>query len=105
MKDTDSSSSLSSLILGVAIGAAITYLFTNKEGKKIRGFLLEEGTKLLDEISEKAQEVQEKVESGQAKEELSQKIENIKEEVPQHIDKLQKKGRHFFFHKPHPTES
>lgn len=115
MKDTNSSSSLSSLILGAAIGAALTYLFTNKEGKKIREFLLEEGSKLVDEISEKTQEVEEKFEKSQIKQDLEEKIESPKEEipqieemieeVPQHINKLQKKGRHFFFQKPRSNES
>lgn len=105
----------SSVLLGAAIGATITYLFANKEGQKVRDQLLKEGTRLLDEVADKVQEMQEKVESGKVQEQLSEKIEDVKksvgeieqivEEVPGHIERIQKKGRRFFFRKPHPAES
>ena len=105
-----SGSGVPSLILGVAVGAAITYLLTNKEGQKIRDTLLKEGTKLLDEITKTAQDVSQSLQYNNVKEELSERIEEVKksveqiesivEDVPHHIEQIQKKGRRFFFKKP-----
>lgn len=85
-----------SVLLGMAIGAAMTYLFANREGQKIRNQLLKEGARLLDEVSQKVTELEEK-----AKEEITDEIES----VPEHIEKIQKKGRRFFFRRHHSHES
>lgn len=92
MSDQNNNRSLSSLILGIAIGAALTYFLTTKKGQKIKERLLTEGRKLLEELGEEASQVKEK-------------IEEEKEEIPDHISQIQKKGRRFFFHRSHRTES
>jgi len=102
-------STFSTLIVGIIIGAAVTYLFTNKEGQKLKDKLLKEGKKLLGELGENLEEIEEKVKEG--KEEIEDKVvdklEDVKENVsqlaeavPQHIEQIQKKGRRFFFRKP-----
>jgi gas vesicle protein len=98
----------------MVIGAAITYLFTNKDGQKVRDVLLKEGTRLLDEVSKKAQSIEERLEEEQVGRELAEKIEGVKkgveeieqivEEVPGHIEQIQKKGRRFFSRR-HSQES
>ncbi len=107
-KHTNSQSGISNLIVGMAIGAAVVYLTNSKDGKKLLETIKEEGAKLLDELSEKTEEVKEeikvKLEDPLIKEEVSQ-IGNMIENVPPQIEKLQKKGRHFFFHKQHSPES
>lgn len=79
---------LSTLIIGIAIGAALTYLLTTKKGQKIKERLLTEGRKLLEELGEEVSQVKEK-------------IEEEKEEIPDHISQIQKKGRRFFFRRHH----
>lgn len=96
-----SNSSLGSLITGIVIGAAVTYLFGTKNGKKVRHQLIQEGQKLLDKMGEGLEEVKEKTEESEA----VQKIEEKVEEVPQHIAEIQKKGRRFFFHRRSHSES
>lgn len=88
MSDQDNRNNFSSLVLGVIIGATITYLFTNKKGQKIKDHLLTEGKKLLEDIADIATE---------ATEDVTKKLEEEKEEVPKHIEQIQKKGRRFFF--------
>lgn len=96
------STSISSALLGIALGAVITYLFANKEGQKIRDQILKEGIRLLDEVQKKAQEMQEKAqETG---EEIKETVQEVAEGVPQHIEQIQKKGRRFFFRR-HSAES
>ena len=92
----DSGTSFPSVLLGMVIGAVITYLFANREGQKIRNQILKEGIRLLDEISEKAQQFEEKAQS---------EIEEMVEDVPDHIEKIQKKGRRFFFRRHQSLES
>lgn len=106
MKDEDhtrihqsSNTSLSSVLLGMAIGAAITYLFANREGQKIRNQILKEGARLLDEVSQKAKELEEQTQEKETE------IEQMVREVPEHIENLQKKGRRFFFRRSHAHES
>lgn len=98
MSDSEKNNNFSSLVVGVIIGAAITYLFTNKKGQKIKDHLLKEGEKLLEGISDIASDLEEnvtkKLEEG--KEEVEEKVEEAPE-VPQHIEQIQKKGRRFFF--------
>jgi len=104
MSDSDNSrpsTNFSSVILGIAIGAVVAYLFANKDGQKIKDQLLKEGARLLDEVSDKMKEVEEKVDQSQLKEELEEKIE----EIPEHIEQIQKKGRRFFFRKHQSGES
>ncbi|MBI3283020.1 YtxH domain-containing protein [Candidatus Curtissbacteria bacterium] len=88
--------SISSALLGMAIGAVITYLFANREGQKIRNQILKEGVRFLDEVSQKVQELEEKTEN-----EITQTVESI----PEHIEKIQKKGRRFFFRRHSSHES
>ena len=105
----------SGVVLGMAIGAAVTYLFVNKDGQKIRELILKEGTKLLGDIAEKADSIQESVQETAIGKEITEKIEDVKksvdeieqmvESVPDHIDEIQKKGRRFFFKKPHQNKS
>lgn len=91
----NSSTSLPSAFLGLALGAVVTYLFANKEGQKIRDQILKEGIRLLDEVSEKAQEMQEKAEEAGG--EIKETVKEAVEQVPEHIEQIQKKGRRFFF--------
>lgn len=91
MSDQENKNSFSSLILGIIIGATITYLFTNKRGQKIKDRLLAEGRKLLEELGQEAQ--------------IEEEVEEAKEEIPEHITQIQKKGRRFFFHRSQRTES
>ena len=91
-----------SLILGFALGAAITYFLTSKKGQEIKDQLLEEGKKLLNDIQDEAQDAKDEIEK--VKEKVEDKIESkaqevkedIEEEVPHHIESIQKKGRRFF---------
>ncbi len=82
----------SSFLLGAIIGAALTYLFTTENGKKMKEELLLEAKKVLEAIGENAQEAGEKIEEEKVKME-----EIIAEEMPKHIEEIQKKGRRFFF--------
>ncbi|OGD87981.1 hypothetical protein A3D81_00020 [Candidatus Curtissbacteria bacterium RIFCSPHIGHO2_02_FULL_40_17] len=104
---------ISSLIVGIVIGAAVTYLFTNKEGQKLKNKLLAEGEKLLSSLRESLEEVEE--ETKEAREEIGQKlssgVEEVKEkveeevtEIPKHIEQIQKKGRRFFFRRSHTSQ-
>lgn len=113
MSDHEKNSGISSLIVGVIIGAALTYLFTNKEGQKLKNKLLAEGEKLLsslreglEEATDSTKEVRE--EAGQklsaGVEEIKDKVEEEVSELPKHIDQIQKKGRRFFFRR-HASES
>lgn len=114
MSDQEKNSSLSALIFGVLIGAAATYLFTTKDGQKVKEKLLKEGSKLLDKVAEglenveetvdeKRQEIQDTV-SGQI-ESTKENVEEAVSEIPKHIHEVQKKGRRFFFKKHHAQES
>lgn len=97
---------VSTLIIGVAIGAALTYLFTTKKGQKIKDRLLTEGQGLLEDIGEKISNLQEEIleEKDEIEEKLEEgvkaveeKIEETTSDIPQHIEQIQKKGRRFFF--------
>ena len=102
-----------SFIIGVLVGAALTYLFTTKKGQKIKEELLREGTKLLktlsEELKEGSEKTQELIEEGKDKVEgkiiqgekvVAKEAENL----PKQVAEIQKKGRRFFFHK-RPSES
>lgn len=117
----------SSILIGIAIGAALSYLFTTENGKKIKKELITEGGKLLDKIgdtleeaekqsktvkkiTEKAEEVKEIVE--EAKEAVIAEVSGAQDvvqeairEVPAQVEQIQKKGRHFFFKKHSGSES
>lgn len=110
----------SSLLVGIAVGAALTYLFTTENGKKIKKELLTEGGKLLDKIGDTLEEaekkspefkkVAEKVE--EAKDAVVAQVQQVQEtaeealrEVPEQVEQIQKKGRHFFFKKHNSAES
>ncbi|OGD86158.1 hypothetical protein A2164_01620 [Candidatus Curtissbacteria bacterium RBG_13_35_7] len=99
---------LATFLTGVIVGAALTYLFGTKSGQKIKAELIKEGAKALDnlkdEFEEHEEEVKEKLEEGseEIKEKLTEGIEGVKEvteHIPDHIENIQKKGRHFFFKK------
>src|SRR3989344_3922495 len=87
-----SGNNLASLLSGVIIGAALTYLLTSKNGQK----LLKEATKALEDIGENleeskeelAQKVEETVEKG--KEAAEQKIELGKKEVERKFEQTKK---------------
>lgn len=105
---------LSTLILGVAIGAALTYLFTTKKGQKIKDKLLTEGQSLLEEIGEKVSAIEEEILDKEEEtheklvegaKEIEEKIEEAVEEIPEHIEQLQKRGRKFFFRRHQSPES
>lgn len=99
---------LSTLILGVIIGASLTYLFTTKKGQKLKERLLVEGKDLLEEIGEKVATLEEEFlgkgeEAGEklleGAKDVEEKIEETVSEIPDHIEQIQKKGRRFFFRK------
>ncbi|GEM_PF-3274900 len=106
---------LPTFISGIVLGAALSYLFGTKDGKKLKNQLLKEGQKLLEEMGKDLEEVKDKIqeEDPLAKlEAVKDKIEEVKEElqgkvedVPKHIEELQKKGRRFFFHRRASHES
>lgn len=117
----------SSFLIGIAIGAVLTYLFTNENGKKIKKELISEGNKLLDKIGDTLEEAEkkspelkkvvEKVEEAKtvvqnAKDAVVQEVQVVQEaaseairEVPAQVEQIQKKGRHFFFKKHSQGES
>ena len=106
MSDQSKNNNLSTIILGVALGAALTYLFTTKKGQKIKDRLLTDGRSLLEEIGEKISNLEEEIldEKDEVAEKLvegakaaEEKIEDAAASVPEHIEQIQKKGRRFFF--------
>lgn len=102
-REANRQGNLSTLIIGVVIGAALTYLLTTKKGQKIKERLLTEGRKLLEELGEEASQVKEKI-AASPDGPLARKEEE-KEEIPDHITQIQKKGRRFFFRRSHSAES
>lgn len=116
-------SGFTNFLTGAVVGAALTYLFTTESGRKIKDELLKEGTKLLENFGaevEKAQvklapaekkiaeKVEHKVEAVQtAKDEVTETVsaitETVEEKIPEKVEQLQKKGRHFFFAKKHSS--
>lgn len=108
MSNNDRNNSLTALIAGVVIGAAVTYLFTTKEGRKLKDRLLEEGSVILDKIKEGFEDVEDQIQEKGKKvaksveekaEEFKEGVEDIAGDVPKHIQQVQKKGRRFFFSK------
>ncbi len=129
-KNNDTNNSLSTLVTGIVIGAAITYLFTTESGKKIRDELIKEGSKLLENIGDEVEKAKDKAQSEGEKlltdvkakkeeieEEVQSAVKQVKkdiqevtagvgesaEEIPQQIHEIQKKGRKFFFSKKSPA--
>lgn len=98
-QNNTNNNSFSSLVFGVIVGATLTYLLTNKKGQQIKEHLLKEGKKLLEEVADAASDLEENVTSKL--EEGKKEVEEAVSEVPEHIEKLQKKGRRFFFKKTH----
>lgn len=116
-------SSLSTFLSGIVLGAAVTYLFTTDSGRKIKDELLKEGTKIIGsigdefekakaDVEEKKVEVQKRItettsDISDIKENvgdaISQVTEVVTEQIPQEVEKIQKKGRHFFFSKKHSS--
>lgn len=102
------------LIAGVVIGAALTYLLTNENGKKIKERLLTEGGKILDKMQEGLEEVEKEMKKGEKRieekvapviEAAKENVEEVIAEVPQQVEQIQKKGRRFFFRKHSGPES
>lgn len=100
---SSSSHSTATFIVGIIIGAAVTYLFTTEEGKKLKDKLIKEASRLFSQLGEGVQEIEEKVkeEAAQAQEKIDQEVQ----ELPKHIGEIQKKGRRFFFRRPHAMDS
>ena len=110
----------SNFLLGAIIGAALTYLFATKSGQKIKNELIKDLSDVLESIGQDLEEkvpetkaeldsVKEKIATGlegalARKEEVTEEIKEEIREVPQQIEKIQKKGRRFFFRKSR-TES
>jgi len=87
---SDGKNNISSLILGVALGAALTYLFTTQKGQRIKEKLLAEGQNLLEDIGEKIANLEEEIMEGKApsehrsqseREELEEKLEDSVKEI------------------------
>ncbi len=111
--------SLNVFITGAVLGALATFLFATKSGRKIKDELIEEGIRIFEAVTEEIEEAPEQIKEGEKeiKKELAQKAQEIAEvkeavvdttgevlrEVPEQIEAIQKKGRHFFFSKKsHP---
>ncbi|KKR86764.1 MAG: hypothetical protein UU34_C0010G0007 [Candidatus Curtissbacteria bacterium GW2011_GWA1_41_11] len=110
----------SNFLVGAIIGAALTYLFATKSGQKIKNELIKDLSDVLESIGQDLEEkvpetkaeldsVKEKIATGlegalARKEEVTEEIKEEIREVPQQIEKIQKKGRRFFFRKSR-TES
>ena len=111
--------SLNVFITGAVLGALATFLFATKSGRKIKDELIEEGIRIFEAITEEIEEAPEQIKESEKeiKKELAQKAQEISEvkeavvdttgvvlrEVPEQIEAIQKKGRHFFFSKKsHP---
>lgn len=116
--ENEKGNNLAPFIAGVIIGVALTYLFANKEGRKLKEKLVAEGAKILGSLGEATQtaarEVREVTEEKKEEitqevshdlEEAKEKVETIIREVPEQVEKIQKKGRRFFFSKRHGAES
>lgn len=111
--------SFNAFVTGAVLGALATFLFATKSGRKIKDELLEEGIRIFEAITEEIEEAPEQIKEDkkEIKKELAQKAQEITEvkeaivdstgeilrEVPEQIENIQKKGRHFFFSKKsHP---
>ncbi|MDO8487256.1 MAG: YtxH domain-containing protein [Candidatus Curtissbacteria bacterium] len=127
------SNNISSLVAGVVLGAALTYLFGTKSGQKLKDELVKEGQKLLEEMGKELEETKDKIAEGpersrREESEVGKKLESVKEkaegtklvqnaieakeqlqevieDVPKHIEEIQKKGRRFFFKRSAAHES
>lgn len=107
--------SFNAFVTGAVLGALATFLFATKSGRKIKDELLEEGIRIFEAITEEIEEAPEQIKEDkkEIKKELAQKAQEITEvkeaivdstgeilrEVPEQIENIQKKGRHFFFSK------
>lgn len=80
-----------SFLLGIAIGAGLAYLFTAKNGQRIRGQLIKEGTKLLDKIGENLEEAQETAQ--EIKDQIEEKALSTKEDLEEKKDEVVKKAK------------
>lgn len=111
--------SFNAFVTGAVLGALATFLFATKSGRKIKDELLEEGIRIFEAVTEEIEEAPEQIKEGkkEVKKEFAEKVEQVAEvreavvdstgevlrEVPEQIENIQKKGRHFFFSKKsHP---
>ena len=114
--ENEKGNNLAPFIAGVIIGAALTYLFANKEGRKLKERLVAEGAKILGTLGEVTQTAKGEIEqiAEERKEEIArevshdleeakEKVETVIREVPEQVEKIQKKGRRFFFSKHHSS--
>ena len=119
----NSNSSFSTFLSGIVLGAGVTYQFRTESGRKIKDELLKEGTKIIGgigdefekakaDVEEKKVEVQKQIKEttsdiSDIKENISdavsQAAEVVTEQIPQEVEKIQKKGTHFFFSKKQPS--
>ena len=116
--ENEKGNNLAPFIAGIILGAALTYLFANKEGRKLKEKLLSEGAKILgtlgevtqtagEEVGQIAEEKKEEIakEVSHELEEAKENVETIIRQVPEQVEKIQKKGRRFFFSRRHSAES
>ncbi|OGD96033.1 hypothetical protein A3F02_01330 [Candidatus Curtissbacteria bacterium RIFCSPHIGHO2_12_FULL_38_9b] len=110
MSDQPKNNSFSTLIIGIVLGAAVTYLLTNKNGQKVKDRLIKEGEALLAQLGEGLEEAEEKIEANAEEieegiahglEKTKDKLSDAADQLPKHITDIQKKGRRFFFRKGH----
>ncbi len=78
-KSREDQSFFTSFILGILTGAAVTFLFTTKEGEKAKKKLLKKGKEILDDLPGLIEEAKKK--------------KPISRSVAPHLKKLQKRGR------------
>ena len=112
--------SVNVFVTGAVLGALATFLFATKSGRKIKDELIEEGIRIFEAVTEEIEEAPEQIKEGkkEIKRELVEKAEAIAEvkeaivdttgdvlrEVPEQVENIQKKGRHFFFSKKSPAK-
>ena len=117
----EKNNSFSTFITGVVFGAALTFLFATKTGRKIKDELLEEGSRLIDTLTEEIEDAPQEIKETkkEIKKELAQKAEQVEDfkeavgdsaqeilrEVPEQVENMQKKGRHFLFSKKSSPKS
>lgn len=112
--------SLNAFVTGAVLGALATFLFATKSGRKIKDELIGEGIRIFEAVTEEIEEAPEQIKEGEKeiKKALAEKADQIAEvreavvdttgevlrEVPEQIEAIQKKGRHFFFSKKSPAK-
>jgi gas vesicle protein len=95
----------SGFFLGGLIGAALVFLFTTEEGKKIKDLLAKKGKEVIDDLPEIIKDLEKKGEEfAQKTEEVKRKLEKRAKELSSetkkkiesslsHIEETQERGR------------